>query len=48
MADTSTDKPQSGFTLPPPTGAQEKPVDSATPVTGTGINFDLLVSHDLS
>ena len=40
MADTNTDKPQSGFTLPPPTGAPDKPAESTSPVSPTAVNID--------
>ena len=41
MADTNTNKPQSGFTLPPPTSAPAKPVESTGSVVPTGININL-------
>lgn len=39
MADTNTTKPQSGFTLPPPTVAPEKPVETTSPVGTKPIDF---------
>lgn len=42
MADTSTNKSQSGFTLPPPTGATEtKSVESTSSSTQPAIKIDL-------
>ena len=40
MADTTTNKPQSGFTLPPPTVASDKPVESTSPVVPSGLKID--------
>ena len=41
MADTNTNKPQSGFALPPPTVAPDKPVDATSPVASTPINIGI-------
>lgn len=40
MAETNTNKAQSGFTLPPPTGAPAKPVESTSPVVPNTIKID--------
>lgn len=41
MADTNTNKPQSGFTLPPPTVVPDKPAESTSPITSTPIKIDI-------
>lgn len=41
MADTNTNQPQSGFTLPPPTVAPSKQVESISPASPIGINIDV-------
>lgn len=42
MADTNTNKAQSGFTLPPPAAAPNKPIESTgRPTDSTAIKIDL-------
>jgi predicted anti-sigma-YlaC factor YlaD len=41
MADTTSNKPQSGFTLPPPTVAPEKPPEITSQPTGSALRIDV-------